>query len=27
VHKTLARVLDAKREMFKSGTGFDWATG
>ena len=27
VHKTLARVLDAKREMFKSGQGFDWATG
>jgi 2-oxoglutarate dehydrogenase E1 component len=27
IHKTLARVLDAKREMFKSGTGFDWATG
>ncbi|MEN9717564.1 MAG: hypothetical protein RIQ99_442 [Pseudomonadota bacterium] len=27
VHKTLARVLDAKREMFATGTGFDWATG
>lgn len=27
IHKTLARVIDAKREMFKSGTGFDWATG
>ena len=27
VHKTLARVIDAKREMFKSGAGFDWATG
>jgi 2-oxoglutarate dehydrogenase E1 component len=27
IHKTLARVLDAKREMFASGTGFDWATG
>ncbi|HWV02508.1 MAG TPA: 2-oxoglutarate dehydrogenase E1 component, partial [Devosia sp.] len=26
-HKTLGRVLDAKREMFKSGEGFDWATG
>jgi len=26
IHKTLARVLDAKREMFKSGEGFDWAT-
>ena len=27
VHKTLNRVLDAKREMFKSGVNFDWATG
>ena len=27
IHKTLARVLDAKREMFKSGANFDWATG
>jgi len=27
IHKTLARVIDAKREMFKSGVGFDWATG
>ncbi len=26
IHKTLARVLDAKREMFTSGQGFDWAT-
>ncbi|MFS0848166.1 2-oxoglutarate dehydrogenase E1 component [Novosphingobium panipatense] len=26
VHKTLARVLAAKEEMFKSGEGFDWAT-
>ena len=26
IHKTLGRVLDAKREMFKSGDGFDWAT-
>ncbi|MET1754930.1 2-oxoglutarate dehydrogenase E1 component [Novosphingobium sp. RD2P27] len=26
IHKTLGRVLDAKREMFKSGEGFDWAT-
>ncbi|MGB3796314.1 MAG: 2-oxoglutarate dehydrogenase E1 component [Alteraurantiacibacter sp.] len=26
VHKTLQRVLNAKREMFDSGTGFDWAT-
>ena len=27
LHKTLARVLEAKREMFRSGEGFDWATG
>ncbi|MBC2663937.1 2-oxoglutarate dehydrogenase E1 component [Novosphingobium flavum] len=27
IHKTLGRVLDAKREMFNSGEGFDWATG
>ncbi|WNO55106.1 2-oxoglutarate dehydrogenase E1 component [Stakelama saccharophila] len=26
-HKTLGRVLDAKRKMFDSGEGFDWATG
>jgi 2-oxoglutarate dehydrogenase E1 component len=26
IHKTLARVLDAKREMFAKGSGFDWAT-
>ncbi|MCL6251732.1 2-oxoglutarate dehydrogenase E1 component [Altererythrobacter sp. KTW20L] len=26
IHKTLQRVLDAKKEMFASGTGFDWAT-
>jgi len=26
IHKTLDRVLDAKRTMFKSGAGFDWAT-
>ncbi len=25
-HKTVARILDAKAEMFKSGQGFDWAT-
>ncbi|MHA6333229.1 2-oxoglutarate dehydrogenase E1 component [Qipengyuania sp. CAU 1752] len=25
-HKTLLRVLDAKREMFDKGEGFDWAT-
>ncbi len=27
VHKTLARVIDARRQMFASGQGFDWATG
>ena len=27
VHKTLARVIDGRREMFTSGQGFDWATG
>jgi 2-oxoglutarate dehydrogenase E1 component len=27
IHKTLARIIDAKREMFTSGQGFDWATG
>jgi len=27
IHKTLGRVLDAKREMFKAGANFDWATG
>jgi 2-oxoglutarate dehydrogenase E1 component len=27
VHKTLRRILDAKAEMFASGTGIDWATG
>ena len=27
IHKTLARVIDAKRGMFTSGEGFDWATG
>ncbi|PTQ61637.1 2-oxoglutarate dehydrogenase E1 component [Sphingomonas sp. PP-CE-3G-477] len=27
IHKTLNRVIDAKREMFKSGKVFDWATG
>ncbi|WP_420136537.1 2-oxoglutarate dehydrogenase E1 component [Sphingomonas sp.] len=26
IHKTLARILDAKRSMFDSGEGFDWAT-
>ncbi|MDR2856593.1 MAG: 2-oxoglutarate dehydrogenase E1 component [Novosphingobium sp.] len=27
IHRTLNRVLDARRQMFKDGTGFDWATG
>ena len=27
IHKTLRRVIDAKREMFEKGEGFDWATG
>ncbi len=27
VHKTLNRVLEAKREMFRAGANFDWATG
>ncbi|NJC34450.1 2-oxoglutarate dehydrogenase E1 component [Sphingomonas jejuensis] len=27
IHRTLGRVLEAKREMFASGKGFDWATG
>lgn len=26
IHKTLQRILDAKKAMFESGTGFDWAT-
>jgi 2-oxoglutarate dehydrogenase E1 component len=26
VHKTLSRIIDARRAMFDSGTGFDWAT-
>ena len=26
IHKTLQRVLDAKKAMFDSGSGFDWAT-
>ena len=25
-HKTLLRILDAKKAMFESGEGFDWAT-
>lgn len=27
IHKTLNRVIDAKRKMFTDGEGFDWATG
>jgi 2-oxoglutarate dehydrogenase E1 component len=26
IHKTLSRVIDARRAMFDSGDGFDWAT-
>jgi 2-oxoglutarate dehydrogenase E1 component len=26
LHKTIARVLDAKAKMFEAGEGFDWAT-
>jgi 2-oxoglutarate dehydrogenase E1 component len=26
IHKTIARQLEARAEMFKSGEGFDWAT-
>ncbi|MAX72385.1 MAG: 2-oxoglutarate dehydrogenase E1 component, partial [Nioella sp.] len=26
LHKTVGRLLDAKKEMFDSGKGFDWAT-
>jgi len=26
IHKTLGRVIDAKRHMFETGEGFDWAT-
>ncbi len=27
IHPTLARVIEAKRKMFASSDGFDWATG
>ncbi len=27
IHRTVERLLDAKKAMFESGTGFDWATG
>ena len=26
VHKTLTRIIDARRAMFESGEGFDWST-
>ena len=26
IHKTLGRILDAKRKMFENGVGLDWAT-
>src|SRR5436190_140369 len=26
IHKTLQRILDAKKEMFGTGAGFDWST-
>lgn len=26
LHRTLSRVIDAKKKMFETGTGFDWAT-
>ncbi|TDL81899.1 2-oxoglutarate dehydrogenase E1 component [Palleronia sediminis] len=26
LHKTVGRLLDAKRQMFETGEGFDWAT-
>jgi 2-oxoglutarate dehydrogenase E1 component len=26
IHKTLARILEAKKAMFEAGEGFDWAT-
>ncbi len=27
LHKTVGRLVEAKRQMFESGQGFDWATG
>ena len=27
IHRTVARQLEAKRHMFETGEGFDWATG
>jgi 2-oxoglutarate dehydrogenase complex dehydrogenase (E1) component-like enzyme len=26
MHKTVGRLLDAKKKMFETGKGFDWAT-
>lgn len=26
IHKTLSRIIDAKKTMFEQGAGFDWAT-
>ena len=26
IHKTLKRIIEAKKQMFESGSGFDWAT-
>ena len=27
MHKTVGRLIDAKKKMFETGQGFDWATG
>ncbi|TRW98356.1 2-oxoglutarate dehydrogenase E1 component [Paracoccus sp. M683] len=27
LHKTVGRLIEAKKQMFETGTGFDWATG
>ncbi|EEE37578.1 oxoglutarate dehydrogenase (succinyl-transferring), E1 component [Rhodobacteraceae bacterium KLH11] len=27
LHRTVGRLLDHKKQMFETGTGFDWATG
>ncbi|MBZ8118038.1 2-oxoglutarate dehydrogenase E1 component [Roseovarius sp. LXJ103] len=27
IHKTIGRLMEAKRKMFETGEGFDWATG
>ena len=27
IHKTVTRLIDAKKQMFETGEGFDWATG